>query len=444
MLPIKSVIFIGLFFFCTFGAIFLPHLGVYGYLADYSIGPANQWWEAPFSGLGLRYSFSLAIATIAGFLLQRHKLRFGFSALTIQEILLLFFLFAIWFSYLVTGSTIGKYSTVDHPTVKFSKVVFFVFLMTHTITDRKKLNGLLWVFVACALLLGLQAYDLPRRAYQSGRLEGIGGTDFAEANFFAAYMAAMLPIIGIQLMRSKNWPQRFLCLAAAAFTANTVVLCRSRGALVGIVMGCMAAVFVAPRKVRKKIAIGLILGAIGGLYVTDQQFLNRMTTIVVSEEEERDESAASRFRLWTAGMQMISDHPLGIGVGNWYQTIGSYIPEYAGKDSHNTYVKCLVEIGIQGFSLFMLTILFALNETRKIKSFSRQFPPDVQNDFAVLSFGLFLSIVIILTCGLTITMIYTETVWILLMLPVCLRRAFENQMIDYQILKKNNGVGSSS
>ena len=301
----------------------------------------------------------------------------------------------------------GRYSTVDHPAVKFTKVVIFIFLMTHIITDRKKLSGILWVFVSCALLLGLQAYTLPRRAYVSGRLEGIGGSDFAEANFFAAYMAAMLPLIGTQLMRSKNWPQRFFCLAAAAFTANTVVLCRSRGALVGIFMGCMTAVFMAPRKFRKKIAIGLILGAFGGLYVTDQQFLNRMTTIIVSEEEERDESAASRFRLWAAGMQMVSDNPFGIGIGNWYQTIGSYIPEYAGKDCHNTFVKCIAEIGIQGFSLFILAILFALNEIWKIKSFSRHFPPEVQNDFSVLSFGLSLSIVIILTCGLTITMIYT-------------------------------------
>lgn len=430
MFAIKSLLFIGLFFLCTIGALFLPSLGIYGYLADYCIGPANQWWEAPFSGLGIRYSFSLALATIMGFILQRHKLKFGYSVIQGQEILLLLFLGFIWISFVSTSSTVSRYGTIDHPAVKFTKVVIFVLFMTHIITDRKKLDGLLWVFVLCALALGLQAWDMPRRAFVQGRLENIGGADFAESNFLAAFMAAMLPIIGIQLLRSKNWGYRIICLASAAFTANTVVLCRSRGALVGIAMGGMSALFIAPKRYKKKIALGLVLGALGGLYVTDEQFLVRMTSIIASEGQERDESAGSRFRLWQAGLEMVSDHPLGIGIGNWYQTIGSYIPEYSGKDSHNTFVKCIAEIGVQGFFVFAFVILSGLHQTRKISSLSGRLPEEVSNDFNILAFGLCISIIIILTCGLTITMIYTEILWVLLLLPVCLRRCFENAWIE--------------
>ena len=416
----------------------MPHLGIYGYLADYCIGTSKQWWESPFSGLGIRYSFTLALATIGGFVLQRHKLRFGFSILTIHEVVCLLFLLVMWLSYLGGDGTIGRYTTVDHPTVKFTKVVLFVLLMTHTITDRKKLSGLLWVFILCALSLGLKSWDLPRRAYVSGRLEGIGGADFSEANFFASFMAAMLPLIGVQLLRSKNWGLRILCIISAAFTANTVVLCRSRGALVGIAMGGFAAIIMAPRRFRKKIAIGLILGAIGGVYVADEQFLERISTIVVSEGEERDESAESRFRLWAAGAQMVFDHPLGIGVGNWYQTIGSYIPEYAGKDSHNTYVKCIAEMGIFGFLVFAFVIFFSLIEIRRLNRDAAHLPLDIQNDLKLFAFGIFITLAIILTCGLTITMIYTETVWILLMLPVCLRRTLENTLLDHkESIQKN-------
>lgn len=429
MFSIKPLAFISLFLICTAGAIFLPHLGIYGYLADYCIGTSKQWWEAPFSSLGIRYSFTLALATIAGFVLQRRRLRFGFSILTIHETFCLLFLIVMWMSYFSGDGTMNRYSTVDHPTVKFTKVVFFVLLMTHTITDRKKLSGLLWVFILCALALGLKSWELPRRAYVSGRLEGVGGADFAEANFFAAFMAAMLPLIGVQLLRSKNWGLRILCLISAAFTANTVVLCRSRGALVGIVMGAMASLVAAPKQFRKKIAIGLILGAIGGLYVVDQQFLERISTIIVSEGEERDESAESRLRLWVAGMQMVYNQPFGIGVGNWYQTIGSYIPEYAGKDSHNTYVKCIAEMGILGFLIFAFVIFFSLIEIMRLKRYADYLPPDVYNDLKLLIFAIFITLIIILTCGLTITMIYTETIWILLMLPVCLRRTLENELL---------------
>ncbi|MFA5904044.1 MAG: O-antigen ligase family protein [Desulfobacula sp.] len=431
MFSFKSVIFISLFFISAIGALFLPHLGVYGYLADYCIGPSGQWWEAPFSGLGLRYSFTLALATILGFALQRHKLRFGYAILQGQEILMLLFVVIVWVSFFTGSSTIARYSTVGHPTINFTKVVIFVFLMTQIITDRNKLNGLLWVFVWCALVLGLQAWGLPRKSFVLGRLEGIGGADFAEANFLAAFMAAMLPIIGIQLLRSKKWMHSLLCLSAAAFTANTVVLCRSRGAFVGIFMGCMTAMLMAPKRHRKKIAVGLILGVLGGIYVTDQQFIERLATIIVSEEEERDESAGGRLLLWKAGLQMVVDHPMGIGIGNWYQTIGRYIPDYEGKDSHNTFVKCVAELGVHGFFIFALIIFFALNEARKIGKSSGRLPPEIENDFILLAFGLCISIVIILTCGLTITMIYTETIWILLMLPVCLRRALENSIIEH-------------
>ncbi|NWH05034.1 O-antigen ligase family protein [Desulfobacter latus] len=432
MFPIKSLAFISIFLICTAGAIFLPHLGIYGYLADYCIGTSEQWWEAPFSGLGIRYSFTLALATIGGFVLQRHKLRFGFSIITIHEALCLLFLLLMWMSYFGSNETMGRYTTVDHPTEKFTKIVLFVLLMTHIITDRKKLSGLLWVFILCALSLGLKSWELPRRAYVSGRLEGIGGADFAEANFFAAFMAAMLPLIGVQLLRSKNWSLRILCIISAAFTANAVVLCRSRGALVGIVMGGMAAVVMAPKRFRKKIAIGLILGAMGGLYVADQQFLERISTIIVSEDQERDASAENRFHLWAAGLQMVIDRPFGIGVGNWYQTIGSYLPEHAGLDSHNTYVKCIAEMGILGFLIFAFMIFFSLIEIRRINRDADYLPLDIQNDLKLFAFGIFVSIAIILTCGLTITMIYTETVWILLILPVCLRRTLENALLDHK------------
>ena len=427
-MPLKGILFIGLFLLCAGGALVLPYLGVYGYIADYCIGPALQWWEAPFSRLGIRYSYTLALATALGILFNRHKLRFGESFLQRQEALILVFLGIIWLSTFMGVETVGRYTTVDHPSVKFTKIVVFALMMTHVITDKRKLDGLLWVFVIVSLILGLQAWDLPRRAFEGGRLEGIGGADFAESNFFAAFMAAMLPIIGIQLLRSK-WLGKAACAVSAAFTVNAIVLCRSRGALVGIAAGVITACLFTPKKHRKKIAIGLVLGIMGGVYVSDPQFLERAITITHSEEE-RDESAASRLRLWQAGAMMLADHPFGIGIGNWYQTIGYYIPEYEGKDSHNTYVKCVVELGIQGILVYVLFIFTAFLQLRRVRKLADSLPPFVGDDLVQISFGLTVSLSIILMCGLTITMIYTEIVWLLLILPVCLRRAQDNAMID--------------
>jgi len=407
----------------------MPHLGVYGYIADYSIGPAGQWWERPFSGLGLRYSFTLAFATLAGMILHWQKLRQGDHLFQGQEILLLTFLGVVWMSSLISPDTTARYSNVDHPSVKFTKIVVFNMMMTHIITEKKKMDGLFWVFVLISLVLGLQAWGTPRRAFQGGRLEGVGGADFAESNFLGAFLASMLPLIGIQLLRS-GWKGKALCTMSAAFTANAVVLCRSRGSFVGIAAGAVTACLFAPKRHRKMIVLGLIIGMMGGLYVADEQFLERLTTIS-AEEEELDESAGSRFRLWRAGMEMVADRPLGIGVGNWYQTIGKYIPEYAGKDCHSTYVKLIAELGVQGAIVFSLIVLIGFFKLRKIRKQAELLPKEIGNDFMLFSFGLTVSGAILLTCGLTISMSYMEFLWILLMLPVCLSRSFENFLYDY-------------
>jgi len=425
-MPLKSITFFGLFLLCAVGALVLPYLGVYGYIADYCIGPVSQWWEAPFSRLGIRYSFTLAIATALGILFNRHKLRFGESFLQRQEILMLVFLGIVWLSTFMGEETVGYYTIVDHPSIKFTKIVVFALMMTHIITDKRKLAGLLWVFVIVSLILGLQAWDLPRRAFEGGRLESIGGADFSQSNYFGAFMAAMLPIIGIQLLQSK-WFGKAICAVSAAFCANAIVLCRSRGAFMGIVVGGVAACLFVPKKYRKKISVGIVLGMIGGFYVMDLQFIERMSTITHTEEI-RDESSQSRIRLWTAGIKIAIDHPLGIGAGNWYNIIEFYIPEYKGKDAHSTYIKCVVELGWHGIIVFFFIVVTAFRSLIAVRRVP--FHQDKRIDLDLISFGLTISLCTYLTCCITMTLVYSDFLWILLSLPVCLSRVVENSTTD--------------
>jgi probable O-glycosylation ligase (exosortase A-associated) len=425
-MPLKGILFFGLFLLCAVGALVLPCLGVYGYIADYCIAPVSQWWEAPFSRLGIRYSLTLALATAIGMLLQRNKLRFGESFLQRQEVLMLVFLGIVWLSTFMGVDKIVRYTIIDHPSVKFTKIVVFALMMTHIITDKRKLDGLLWVFVIVSLILGLQAWDLPRRAFEGGRLEGIGGADFAEANFFAAFMAAMLPIIGIQLLRSK-WFGKAICMVSAAFCANAIVLCRSRGAFVGIAAGVVAACLFAPKRHRKKIAVGLVLGMMGGIHLADPMFIERMSTIT-PDEEKSYESSHGRIRIWRVGIDMAIDHPLGIGAGNWYNRVGWYKPEFAGTDSHSTYIKCVVELGWHGVVVFAIIVFTAF---RSLSAVRRSSPhSDSRFDLDLISFGLTISLYTYLTCCITMTLIYSEFFWILLSLPVCLSRVVENSTAD--------------
>ena len=74
------------------------------------------------------------------------------------------------------------------------------------------------MFVIGAMILGMQAWSTPYSAFEGGRLETVGGPDFRECNFFAAYMATMLWIIGTQFVRS-GWVGKTVCFVAGGFAA---------------------------------------------------------------------------------------------------------------------------------------------------------------------------------------------------------------------------------
>jgi O-antigen ligase len=438
LMSLKGLVFIGIFGFCTLGALFLPQLGIYGYIADYCINPADQWWGRPFAGYGLRFSFTLAVATLIGIYLQRSKVRFGEVFFVRQETLLLLFLGLVWLLTLLGPETVGRYTVTDHPSIKLTKITVFALMMTHVITDIPKLSGLFWVFTSASLLLGIKAWDLPYRRFVKGRLEGIGGADFAEANFFAAFMAAMLPLIAIQFLRCRTWYGKLFCLASGAFTANAIILCRSRGAFLGLLAGAVTTCLLAPRKHRKAIVALLILGIAGFVYLTDDLFVSRVSSIT-TDQETMDSSSSSRIELWKAGAKIFASNPLGIGPGNWYQKIGHYLPHYQGKDSHNTYVKCVVELGIFGISLFLLLLWQAYGNLKRVHDGALRLDHEDADTFSQYYLAILVSLVIILVCGLTITMIYIEIIWLLLMLPVCLRRALDNRLAELATVGDGQG-----
>lgn len=430
-MALKTILFVLLFVAASGGALFAPIWGVLGYAGEYSIGADRQWWSVPLRPLGIRYSLTLAAFSAVGIAVNWRKLRFGRSLLCGHEKLALLFLALVWLSAILGPETVGRYTTAghDHPSIKLTKIMIFGLMLTHVVTDLKNLNRLLWVLIIGALILGLQAWSTPYRAFENGRLERVGGPDFSEANFFAAYMATMLPLIGIQFLRTGRMG-KVVCLLTGAFTANAIILTRSRGSLAGLALGALVAVFLAPRRYRAKIIICLAIVFVGGLYLSDPQFLHRMSTITRSEEE-RDASAQNRIVLTMAAMHMLADQPLGVGPGNFYQNVGRYNASLAKADVHNTYLRCATEIGVQGIIVFGMFIVGAGLSTRRVMVRARKLPPYERSQFEYLSFGLAVSLATLLGCCLFISLLYVEFIWWwLLALPVCLTRVLDNLEAD--------------
>ena len=418
----------GLLLICGGGALLNPILGVAGYMSHYVIGPERQWWAAPINHLGIRYSYTLALLTAVGMALHWGKINFGKSFLVRQEKLILAFLGVVWLARILGSDTVGWYSVVDHPSVKFTKIVIFAIMMSHVVTNLKNLDRLLWIFIFGAVILGIDAFGEPRSSFVRGRLNTVGGSDFTEANALAAYLAAMLPIIAVQFLRS-GWIGKAICLVAGVFATNAIILTRSRGAVIGIVAGLFTALMFAPAKYRGKILVGLVVLILGGLYLADPQFMARISTITYSEDQ-MDSSSQSRIEVWQGGIKMFMAHPLGVGPGNFYQEIGNYAVNHPHRDAHSAFIRCAGELGVLGIVLFSALIINALIFLRRIIKQASALPRSVQDQFVLAAFGLIVSLAVLTGSCVTMTLLYMEGLWWMLIMPACLQRIMENIEID--------------
>ena len=415
---------------CCGGALYNPLIGIIGYILHYHISPDTQWWGTAISHFGVRYSFLLVIFTGIGTVLNRERLRYDNKLLSRHEWLFILFVAIVWLSHFIgLPSDRDPASIVDPPEIKMLKLLVVVFLMTHIVTTIKQFNVFLLAFVLGALFLGYQAYVAPSWSFASGRLDFIGGSDFRNANSLAAHFAACLPLIAVYFVRS-GWPGRILATATGVLAINGLVLTRSRGGFVALA-GCMLiAGLTAPKKIRRAVFVGLLVVAIGGFALTDPYFWKRAETITASDTQ-RDTSAQSRLDIWAASLKMLADYPLGVGVGNFPDSIYFYLSQEWKKDAHSTYVLCYSELGLQGIIAYGLLIFSAIRVLRRVRKEAQDLPTEPREALTWISYAVLVSLSSFLISGLVCSRLYSEgPTWILVAFPVCLLRALENARLD--------------
>jgi putative inorganic carbon (HCO3(-)) transporter len=417
-LSARGLFFIGFFALASLWSLANPFWGIAAYVTHYHSFPEASWWGSSLSELGVRYSFIITMFLAGGTLLNLGRLPYG-RLITGQEAIYLTFLAWIFVSRQINGQ-----ETQEDVVDKMIKMSVFLLSLTHVLVTPRRFDQFAWVMVSCALYLGLECYTAPRGRYVDGRLEGVGGPDFGDSNALAAHIVALLPIIGVQFLRS-GWKGKLPCLAAGALVANGIVQTRSRGGYLASLVGVVAMLSLAPKGKRKRILALVALGAIGALALVDAAYIERMGTLKAGERE-KDESAMSRLRFWQAGFQMAVDHPLGVGPGNFHMHIGEYLPEDAGRDTHNTYVRCVAELGWPGLGLLVVLIV---NAFRTLALVRRSALGSGGLEGCVWhAFGLQISLSTYLTASFFISANYIEMLWWLLLLPAALERAAANAL----------------
>ncbi len=426
MFPLKSILFLSLFSVGCFGSIFFhPMIGVITYVLDYNISPANHWWGLPLTEMGIQWSKIASISIALGMVIHHKKLNFG-KFLYFQEILLIIFVALIWGSQF-WGLPQGELTTSN--ALKMTKIAFFILMLTHIVTTKKRFELLIWTLIILAFYLGFSAYTAPSWAFKAGRLDiGVGGPDFMEGNFLGAHFAMVLPFIGVMFLKEKWWT-KILCLVVMAFCVNAIILTRSRGVLLGCAMGVLTALTLGTlfmKGKRTKIISWVTLGIIGAFLLTDKGFWTRMVTLKKTnfKTQNIDASAMGRIWAWEASLKMFKKYPMGIGEGNFKNYVGYFDDRIPGKDTHSTYLRCLAELGILGIFVLFLMIINGFWMLIKIWNLAKT---KELYDYRWYVFATAIGLVVFLTCGAFITETYVEEFYWLLFFPVVLLRSIVNE-----------------
>jgi hypothetical protein len=220
--------------------------------------------------------------------------------------------------------------------------------------------------VAGAWYWGYKAWDNPHR--EAGRLMEVGGPDTQDDNQASGHLVTVIPFVALYALTARRKWVRGLAAVAGAFIVNVFILCNSRGGTVGLFTAGMVAVLFAGKGRRSKLIGVGVAGALALLLLADPQFIARQQTTA----NPTDNSAQSRLVMWSAGLRVVHDYPLGGGGRAFHILSPRYIPDIVAAHSdeerspHNTAIQLATDWGIQGALLFCIFIFMTMKLLRDV------------------------------------------------------------------------------
>ncbi|MCG6118444.1 MAG: O-antigen ligase family protein [Aquimonas sp.] len=236
----------------------------------------------------------------------------------------------------------------------------YYFLVYYAVRSPRMAIQLVVVVCVIAVLAALEAW-MEARSYGIGvyaetrRAAGPFGPDYRSSNRAGVFYATFLPFflaIAVFMRGHRLW--RMAALGAAFILVGAILFTYSRQAYLIALLTVGLLVW---RRGIGTTVLALVLAAALFPFLPEGASERVQETQQQGEygEERVDESTASRWELWEAGLRMWVEHPAGIGLNRFQAMVGDY-SHHTGKDAHNYYVLTFVEAGPLG--LLALLLLF--------------------------------------------------------------------------------------
>lgn len=382
-----------------------PFYGILIYEINYFLNPAVRWWYH--SVPDLRWAYIIALILLSGFILrykdfQNNRLMSIPSFRWLALITVIVFLSQFWAYNIMANHELS---------IRFYKYLFYAILLYKIIDSEEKLDLFVLVYIIGVFYISWVAWSTGRNS--GGRLEGIGPSDGQRVNGTAAVVVTAVPfLIYTILFSSKKW-MKYISLVAAAFVLNCLVLLNSRGAFLAAISSSGWIAFAVFRdnglkNEKRKMIIGFILGIILFLYLADNVFWDRMSTL---KTVKAGEGGATRVLYWFKTFEMLKDYPYGLGGDGYKWASPNYLPKEWLSEGlravHSTWFEVLSSFGYQGIIAFLgyvsSTFLFA----HKLKKYVRF----NDNKICLKIVSIEAAFIAYLTAGTFINRFYAELTW---------------------------------
>jgi O-antigen ligase len=179
------------------------------------------------------------------------------------------------------------------------------------------------------------------------------------ANGTATVAALGLPVaLYLAFSAAKNTAQKVLRIVNLVYVPAALFGIALTATRFGMIMAMPAIVFGVASLARLKLAqrtfvfVLLTIGMVGVATAVPESNLRRLGTVV---DEISYGDLNGRVGFWREGLEVWMSNPiLGVGSGTFLHAVES------GRDSHNSFIMVLTELGVIGFLLFGLVVAMAL------------------------------------------------------------------------------------
>ena len=401
-MSLTALVWVVLYVSLAAGAVIIhPLAGALGYLLEYYMRPALQWWgdELP----DFRYNLIISVVLGLTFLARRSSLKPIVPTRNLAArwmVCLLLVMVGVTFT-----TAIDQDESVEWVTDWSKMALIFPMLAAGVLRTRQAFNAFVSAHVLGALWWGWEAYRDPKRV--AGRLVSIGSGDSLQDNAAAAHLVTTLPFALVYAITEKSPPLRALGIVATPFIINTLILCNSRGSMVGLGVAVVAGIGLIKTGYRLRTVVAGIGMLLAVLLLADEQFIRRQQTTA----DPQDNSAQGRLVTWRGAWELMKDYPLGTGGRGFHLLSPRYIPEIVeahGGDlraPHNTYAMVASEWGFAGLVCFVGIYASAFLNLRRVKQASR---PDEHGYFYWRAFAMQLALIAFLVAASFTDRLYAE------------------------------------